>query len=293
MNWVSQVTSGSGWLKIQTGSSGTNSGAIQCEFLVNPDPTERIGTIQVTAANATDSPKDITVTQAAAPKPVISVTPTNQSVTKDAGTTTFAVSNTGTGTTSWTALVTSGNWLTITSGVEGTNSGTISCTFTTNTNKTDRISTIQVTAPNATDSPKIVTVTQEKGNPDPVISGFIETDAGKAISGVTITFSNDGGTATSDTTGNYNTTVDLGWSGKATPTKSGYKFTPPFKEYANVLIDQTEQDFIGQALPADQLQAMEPISGIHPTVNGLNCLHLPNNWLPEISAAAGMIWSPY
>jgi hypothetical protein len=254
MNWESQVTSGSEWFEIQNGISGTNSGAIQCAFSINPDPTERIGTIRVSATNATDSPKDITVTQAAAPKPVISVAPSNQSVSKDAGTTTFAVSNTGTGTMSWTASVTSdGNWLSITSGDKGTNSGTIACAFTTNTNKTDRIGIIQVTAPDATGSPKVVTVTQEKGNPDPVISGLIETESGKAISGVTITFSNDVGTATSDSTGNYNKTVDLGWSGTTTPTKSGYKFNPPFKEYSTVIIDQTEQDFIGQALPADQL----------------------------------------
>jgi hypothetical protein len=55
---------------------------------------------------------DVTVTQAPAVQLVLSVTPSNQAVSKDAGTTTFNVSNTGTGTMPWTAAVTSGGaWL--------------------------------------------------------------------------------------------------------------------------------------------------------------------------------------
>jgi len=92
---------------------------------------------------------------------VLSVSPTNQDVTTDAGTTTFSVSNTGTGTMPWTALVTSGvTWLSITSGASGTNSGTINCDFTTNTSSSARTATIRVTAIGATGSPQEVTVTQ-------------------------------------------------------------------------------------------------------------------------------------
>jgi hypothetical protein len=56
---------------------------------------------------------------------VISVNPASRDVAKDAGITTFNISNTGIGTMIWTASVTSGgSWLSITSGASGSNSGT-------------------------------------------------------------------------------------------------------------------------------------------------------------------------
>ena len=95
---------------------------------------------------------------------VISVSPASRAVAKDAGATTFSVSNTGTGTMPWTATVTSGDsWLLISAGAIGaigTNSGTISCSFTTNTSTSARTGTIRVTASGATGSPKDVTVIQ-------------------------------------------------------------------------------------------------------------------------------------
>ena len=93
--------------------------------------------------------------------PILSVSPGNQYVTKDAGSTTFSVSNTGTGNLQWTAAVTSGSsWLSITSGASGTNSGTINCSFTANTSASARTGTIRVTASGATGIPKDVTVIQ-------------------------------------------------------------------------------------------------------------------------------------
>jgi hypothetical protein len=91
---------------------------------------------------------------------VISVSPASRAVAKDAGATTFSVSNTGTGTMPWTATVTSGDsWLLI-SGAIGTDSGTITCSFTANASSSARTATIRVTATGATGSPVDVTVTQ-------------------------------------------------------------------------------------------------------------------------------------
>jgi hypothetical protein len=88
------------------------------------------------------------------------ISPTSRSVTKDAGTTVFSVSNTGTGTMPWTAAVTSGGeWLRITSGSSGTNAGTITSAFGANTGAV-RTGIIRVTAAGATGSPKDVAVTQ-------------------------------------------------------------------------------------------------------------------------------------
>jgi hypothetical protein len=88
------------------------------------------------------------------------ISPVGREVTKDAGSTTFSVSNTGTGTMPWSASVISGSWLTITSGASGTDAGTINCNFTANTSASSRTATIRVTATGATGSPADVTVTQ-------------------------------------------------------------------------------------------------------------------------------------
>jgi len=91
----------------------------------------------------------------------LSVNPTSRAVAKDAGTTTFSVSNTGTGIMPWTAAVTSGgSWLSITSGSSGTDTGTITCSFDANTSLSSRIATIRVTANGAEGNPMDVMVTQ-------------------------------------------------------------------------------------------------------------------------------------
>jgi len=175
------------------------------------------------------------------------ISPLSQVVTKDAGSTTFSVSNTSTGTMPWIANVISGDdWLSITSGFSGTNSGTITCAYTANTTAASRTGTIRVMATGAAGSPKDVTVIQE-GNlsTDPVISGSVKTSAGDAISGVTITFSNNGGSATTDIGGNYSKTVPYNYSGTATPSKSGNTFIPTSITYANVTVNQTNQNYTG------------------------------------------------
>jgi hypothetical protein len=94
-------------------------------------------------------------------QPVLSVSPSNQDVPATAGATSFVVSNSGTGTMSYTAEVTGGSdWLTITGGGSGGNEGTISVAFMHNPETTQRIGIITVTAPGATGSPVQVTVTQ-------------------------------------------------------------------------------------------------------------------------------------
>ena len=81
------------------------------------------------------------------------VNPVWLDVSKDAGTTTlsvsnplFSVTNPGSSAPPWTAAVTSGgSWFSIVSGATGTNSGSINCTFTSNTSTSARTATIRVT----------------------------------------------------------------------------------------------------------------------------------------------------
>ena len=159
MPWTAAVTSGDSWLSVTSGASGSNSGTINCKFIENTSTTARKGTIQVTATGAASSPQDVTVTQAG--QPVLSVSPASRDVVKGAGTTTLSVSNTGTGTMSWTAQVTSGSsWLRIQSGASGSDTGTITYAFDANAGTSARKGIILVTAVGATGSPKDVTVTQ-------------------------------------------------------------------------------------------------------------------------------------
>jgi len=93
---------------------------------------------------------------------ILHVSPLSQNIINDAGTTSFSVSNTGTGTMLWAASVTSGgSWLSIISGDSGSNTGTILCSFAANTTMSRRTGTIHITAAGATGNPKDVTVTQE------------------------------------------------------------------------------------------------------------------------------------
>ncbi|MGZ5495429.1 MAG: BACON domain-containing protein [Candidatus Aminicenantales bacterium] len=63
MSWTAAVISGGSWLSIQSGGSGTNAGTITVAFASNRTSTPRAGTIRVTAAEASGSPRDVTVSQ--------------------------------------------------------------------------------------------------------------------------------------------------------------------------------------------------------------------------------------
>ncbi len=96
--------------------------------------------------------------------PALTVTPTSRDVSFSAGTTTFDVTNTGVGVMSWTAAVISGaDWLSISSGQSGTDTGTITAAFAANRTGSSRTGTIRVTASGASGSPRDVTVSQVKG----------------------------------------------------------------------------------------------------------------------------------
>jgi len=78
---------------------------------------------------------------------------------------------------------------------------------------------------------------------DPIrISGRI-TFNGTGLPGVTLTFSHNGGTTTTDENGNYYHPVESGWTGTVTPSKEDYSFTPASREYTNVISKQINQNY--------------------------------------------------
>jgi len=198
MGWTASVVSGSAWLSISSGASGTNSGTITASFTSNGSTESRTGTIRVTATGATGSPRDVTVTQAGtATQPILAVAPESRSVSSPSGTTTFSVSNTGTGTMNWTATVVSGSaWLSISSGSSGTNSGTITASFTSNGSTESRTGTIRVTATGATGSPKDVTVTQAGTATQPILAVTPDGRSVSSLSGTTTFAVSNTGTGT-------------------------------------------------------------------------------------------------
>lgn len=95
--------------------------------------------------------------------PVLSVTPEGHTVDSESGTVTFEVANTGTGTMNWSASVSQG-WLRIDIGGSGTNNGTITVSYETNTGN-NRTGTIIIQAENASGTPKNVNIYQNSGKP--------------------------------------------------------------------------------------------------------------------------------
>jgi len=93
-------------------------------------------------------------------QPVLSATPESRSVSYTAGTSDFRVSNTGTGAMDWSAL-SNDSWLTITDGASGTDEGTISLSFASNTG-TARTGTLTLSSPDALNSPLTLEVNQDE-----------------------------------------------------------------------------------------------------------------------------------
>jgi len=113
-------------------------------------------------------------------QPILSVTPPNQNVSDLAGSTSFNVSNTGTGTMHWTSHVHLDDtyWLVPSSSGTGTNSGSISLTFPQNTWEA-RTGRLIVEAPEGLGSPVMVEVNQEEATHDIIIP------TGTAVTGST------------------------------------------------------------------------------------------------------------
>jgi hypothetical protein len=75
-----------------------------------------------------------------------------------------------------------------------------------------------------------------------VLAGNV-TNNGVAMQGTTITFSNGGGTVTTDVNGNYTRTLTAGWTGTVTASRTGYVFNPVTYSFANLTTNQANLNF--------------------------------------------------
>ena len=68
------------------------------------------------------------------------------------------------------------------------------------------------------------------------------------LRGVTMTFSNGGGSVVTDANGFYTQFVPSGWSGTATPALVGFVFTPAVRNYTNITTLQTGRNYVAGAV---------------------------------------------
>jgi hypothetical protein len=78
------------------------------------------------------------------------------------------------------------------------------------------------------------------------ISGYVRAADGSGIAGVTLSASDGGGSAVSNSIGFYRLTVRRGWFGRVTPFKPGYTFSPLHRDYSGVVYNRTNRNYSGQ-----------------------------------------------
>jgi len=91
------------------------------------------------------------------------------------------------------------------------------------------------------------------------LTGYVKTSGGSAVPGVTVTVSG-GPKTTTNTSGYYALKVPYNWTGRITPTKTGYSFVPAYLSYTSITASKTSQNFTAYIRPT--------ISGCIKSTNG-------------------------
>jgi len=123
-----------GWMKIDSGASGSGPGTIAVSLTANPGSDARSGTLTIAG-------QPVAVRQDGAIVCTATVSPASATFGKDAATGTFTV--TAPASCGWTAAA-GDAWITITSGASGTGTAAVEYAVTRNVSLTDRAGTIRV-----------------------------------------------------------------------------------------------------------------------------------------------------
>ncbi len=131
------------------------------------------------------------------------------------------------------------------------------------------------------------------------ISGTIRSNKGEPVEGIFVLADSDGGSATTNSNGEYELTMNYGWRGMVTPTLLGYNFRPTNKRYTvSITKDQANQAFtaIVQMFTISDAVMVggTPIVGVQVSANndggtattdskGSFSVKVPYNWSGEIS----------
>ena len=139
--------------------------------------------------------------------------------------------------------------------------------------------------------------------PVPVITGrVVRSGTQIGVAGVTVQFSNGGGTATTDTNGTYQQTLPYLWFGTATPTNSaGGAFTPATLSFTNLTTGEKAQNFIWYPAPfiSGKVTLAGSLSGVTGIVitcsgvgytntdsNGNYAMTVPYNWTGTVTPSS-------
>ncbi len=79
------------------------------------------------------------------------------------------------------------------------------------------------------------------------ISGYVKDSDGNGLHGATVTFSDGGGSAVTDSAGYYAKTVSSDWNGTVVPVMNGYTFNPTSRSYSYMGSDRSGQNYAGTA----------------------------------------------
>jgi hypothetical protein len=140
------------------------------------------------------------------------------------------------------------------------------------------------------------------------ISGFVTTVEGFPVAGATITADNSGGSTTTDNNGYYEFLLVRGWSGKITPSNTGYLFYPLSTSYTNLMTDLTNQSYTAMPIPktiCGYIKATDgsALGGVKVVANtsesaitdstGYYSLQVPYGWIGTITPTiVGMTFNP-
>jgi FtsP/CotA-like multicopper oxidase with cupredoxin domain len=144
-----------------------------------------------------------------------------------------------------------------------------------------------------------------------VVSGQVAVGS-TGLPGVTMTFSNGGGSMLTDSNGNYSKTFNSPWTGTVTPSKANYQFAPVSMTYTAITTDQLNQNYAatavvtvsgqvtnsgagGAGLPGVTLTFNPAVAGSPVTTdsNGNYTLTFPANYTGTVTPSlAGFIFTP-
>jgi len=111
--------------------------------------------------------------------------------------------------------------------------------------------------PNGNAGSDVITVTYTP--PVATISGYVRTSGGAGVDAVVM--GGLPGNPATDTSGYYIGTVDVGWSGTVTPSRTGGTFTPPSHAYADVASNQVNQDYVASGIAVPTITVTSPAGG--------------------------------
>ena len=184
------------WIRVTSSHAGTDDGIVTLEYDKNTNPAVRLTHLVILAPEAQNEQVSIKIIQeeGVAEPAILAVTPTQLAVNYQEAQAVVSVENTGAGNMVWRARA-NVEWLIITKGNSGVNAGQVVVQYLTNPGDA-REGTIQITAPDANNSPMTVVFQQEKGyvpkpllNVDPTFLAISE--KGGALS-VSVTNQGDG-----------------------------------------------------------------------------------------------------